>query len=767
MDERIGTRLGRYEITSLVGRGGMATVYQAHDPVLDRYVAIKLLHPHLAQDDAFVGRFRHEARAVAALRHPNIVRVFDFGGEDGDYYMVMELIDGGTLAALLQDAKRQGTGLPPQDVLRLVPPLCSAIDYAAGQGMIHRDIKPSNIMLTKAGDPILTDYGIAKMLGVTSFTASGMVMGSAHYMAPEQAQGLDTDVKTDIYALGVVIFHALTSRVPFDADTTGSVLAQHIVAPIPSLISINPALSPAVQGVLEKALAKDPAARYQAAEDLAAGLKTALAGPSAAAADETAMAAVSAATVTVSRAEPAAGTTKVEPVPQEAVRQQAFPQQALGASAGSGFAPPYEPGVAPYPYADWEPPPRLSVAERLRKRPALLFGGAAVVAVIVILVVVLGTKTGGSTTTTGTLPLASSVSNILSVVSTAPFMTTGSPSSTLVTSVSAQTAGLRAEAGTLMMAGKFNEAIAKYKEALQIDPDDAPARTGLGIAYYHTPKSPQLGAQQLEAAVARDPRNVQAWAYLGACRYLAANLSDGQDYTSAEEACNRALELDPNSALAHAFLGRIYAATKRLEEALTEVSRAISLAPDEPEVLAAMGGVKKDSDDSEAAVPYYKRALTLAPSYPDYVLSLASAYRETKQYDTALEYYRNALQLDEGYEYAAYRGIGRTLWDKGDLEGAKTNLRKAIELDDTDAMAHWALGGVYYEQGDYETALPELERAVAIRPNNAGMLEWLGACYIALEQWDKARAALEKSVKLDPSRTGAQNMLEKLTAEGH
>jgi tetratricopeptide (TPR) repeat protein len=177
--------------------------------------------------------------------------------------------------------------------------------------------------------------------------------------------------------------------------------------------------------------------------------------------------------------------------------------------------------------------------------------------------------------------------------------------------------------------------------------------------------------------------------------------------------------------------------------------------------------VKVDADDSEAALPYYKRALTLAPDYPDYVLDLAGAYRDTEQYDTSLEYCRNALQLDEGYEYAAYRDMGRTLWDKGDFEGAKINLQKAISLDDTDALAHWALGGVYYEEGDYETALPELERAVALRPNNAGMLEWLGACYKALEQWDQARAALEKSVELDPSRTGAQDMLDELAAEGH
>ena len=475
-------------------------------------------------------------------------------------------------------------------------------------------------------------------------------------------------------------------------------LAQHIVAPIPSLTSVNPALSPAVQTVLEKALAKDPAARYQAAADLATGLKTALATtvvepPAAGGAGA-----------------PAAGMSQAEPAPQTA--RPELPTcgplaPAHGLDPAYGFAPQFP----PYPGPSWAPRPPDGAAHGLRRHRGLLVAGGLVVVIAAILAGVLSTRTAKSTTTTtGTLPLASSVSSILSSVATAPFMTSGSSlalttstagssSSTLVTDVSPQTAGLRAEAGALMMAGKFNEAIAKYTEALQINPNDAAARIGLGIAYYHQPKSPQLGAQHLEAAVALDPGNVQAWAYLGACRYLATHMSDGQDYTSAEEACNKALELDPNSALAHAFLGQIYTATKRPDEALAEASRAISLAPSEPEVLVAMGDVKAEGNEWEAAVPYYTRAVTLASNYPDYVLYLASALRETEQYDASLEYCRNALQLDEGYEYAAYRGIGRTLWDKGDLEGAKTNLQKAISLDDTDAMAHWALGGVYYDQG--------------------------------------------------------------------
>ncbi len=732
MDERIGARLGRYEITDLVGAGGMATVYRALDPALDRLVAIKLLHPHLAQDPAFVGRFRHEARAVAALRHPNIVRVFDFGIDGSDYYMVMEYIEGGTLAALLREAKDQGATLAPQQVLRLVCPLCSAMAYAAGEGMTHRDIKPSNIMLTNAGDPILTDYGIAKIVGATSYTASGTVMGSAHYMAPEQIQGLDTDVRADIYSMGVVIFEALTGRVPFNADTTASILAQHVSAPTPSLASVKPDLPRTLQDVIDKALAKDPSARFQTPEELAADLSAALARSSE---TEIAHSAVT-------------GGSTVDGV--DVVRKHG-----PGTTRMDSYV---------YPSPGWEPPPSLSVVQRLRKRWALLAAGVLALVAVVVAASVLGTRDGESTSPPTAAPLESSVSSIISSVMTAPFMTTST--STPVTDVSPQTAGLRAEADILRMAGKFKEAVAKYTEALQLDPKDGAARTGLGITYYHLPKAPQMGSQQLEAAGALDPGNVQAWAYLGACRYLAVLFADGLDYTAALDACNKALELDPNSALAHAFSGQIHAVTKRGDEALAEASRAVSLAPSDPEVLISMGDVKSELGDWEGAVPYYKRALTLAPNYPHYVLALATAYRETGDYDTSLEYFRSALQLDQGYEYALPRDRDHDV-GQGRPRGGETNLRQAIALDDTDAFAHWALGGVYYEQVDSATALPELERAVALRPENAGFLEWVGACYMALEMWEEARAALEKAARLDPSRQGVQDLLEQLEAEGH
>ena len=276
-DELIGRTLGRYKITALVGRGGMATVYRATHPGLEQTVAVKVLHAHVATDADLLGRFQQEARAVAALRHPNIVRVVDFDCIEDVYFMVMEYIDGLTMSAYLRDMAAAGRHVPAADVLRIFEPLCSAVDYAHGQGMIHRDIKPSNVLLTGQGEPVLTDYGIAKMVGVAQHTATGTVMGSAFYMSPEQAQGIAVDGRSDIYSLGVMLFESLAGQVPYEGDTLATVLVKHITAPVPAVCPLNEELPPLLDSLMRVALAKDPGDRFQTGKALAVALRQGLA----------------------------------------------------------------------------------------------------------------------------------------------------------------------------------------------------------------------------------------------------------------------------------------------------------------------------------------------------------------------------------------------------------------------------------------------------------------------------------------------------------
>ncbi len=275
----IGKTLGKYRIVEHLGRGGMAEVYKAYQPGLDRYVAIKLMHTFLVEEEGFLGRFQREAKAVARLRHPNIVQVYDFDVEDGVYYMVMEFIDGITLKAKLQELEAQGQRLPLEEAVRIVKAVGEALAYAHKQGMVHRDVKPANIMLTREGHVILTDFGIAKILGSsTQFTASGMMIGTPAYMAPEQGMGAHGDERSDIYSLGVVLYQLVTGRLPFDADTPLAIVLKHLNDPLPLPRAVNPELSEGIERVILKALAKDPADRYQSVEEMLADLDKAMQG---------------------------------------------------------------------------------------------------------------------------------------------------------------------------------------------------------------------------------------------------------------------------------------------------------------------------------------------------------------------------------------------------------------------------------------------------------------------------------------------------------
>lgn len=269
----IGKTLGKYQIVEHIGHGGMAEVYKARHVQLDRMVAIKVLHPFLADESGFVARFRREAKIVATLRHQNIVRVYDFDhDEDLDiYYMVMEYIEGESLKKRLE-----GGPLPIGEALSITAAIADALDYAHQRGMVHRDIKPANILFTTENVPVLTDFGIARMLSVTGLTASGAMVGTPAYMAPEVGMGDAGSVASDVYSLGVVLFEMLTGRPPFVAETPMGVIMQHINEPAPTLSQfiINP--MPALESVVQRCLAKKPEERYASAQELAQHLRTLL-----------------------------------------------------------------------------------------------------------------------------------------------------------------------------------------------------------------------------------------------------------------------------------------------------------------------------------------------------------------------------------------------------------------------------------------------------------------------------------------------------------
>lgn len=271
-----GCTLGKYRLIEKIGQGGMAQVYKAFQPDLDRYVAIKVLHPHLTGDEDFAARFRREARAVAALEHPNIVRIYDFDTDQGLAFLVMEYLEGASLKSVLRDLDCRGEWMDLKRVGRIVGVLADALDCAHRQKMVHRDIKPSNVILTASGRPVLTDFGIAHMVEATTITGSSGALGTPAYLSPEQGKGEPGDARSDIYALGVLLYQLCTGRVPFDADTPYAVILKHITAPLPSPRSVRPSLPESIERVILKALAKNPGDRFHSAGEMGRSLQAAV-----------------------------------------------------------------------------------------------------------------------------------------------------------------------------------------------------------------------------------------------------------------------------------------------------------------------------------------------------------------------------------------------------------------------------------------------------------------------------------------------------------
>ncbi len=353
----IGQKLkDRYQIESLLGQGGMSAVYKAYDPNLRREVAVKLIHQHLSGEQEFVRRFEDEAAAVARLRHPNIVEVFDFDHDGDVYFMVLEYLRGETLQHRLQRLNDEDRRMALEDVIKIGAQICEAVDYAHQMGVIHRDLKPANVMITPEGRAVLMDFGIVKIVGEQRHTATGTVLGTALYMSPEQVRGDTVDHRTDIYSLGIILYEMLSGKPPFDAESAMTVMRMHLEEPVPDIRELAPDVPEAVLDILDKALAKYPDARYQTAGDLAADLRGVLAA------------------YPTERSHPLAEET----IPPQAVAPPRVPAPSQG-----------EPAPAP-PSGDSHPFEAQASPEKRSRRSCLMIGGIALLVLLCLGAAVFG-----------------------------------------------------------------------------------------------------------------------------------------------------------------------------------------------------------------------------------------------------------------------------------------------------------------------------------------------------------------------------------------
>jgi serine/threonine protein kinase len=266
--------VGRYKIIAEMGRGGMSTVYSAHDPMFNRDVAVKILPRELLHDPMFRARFEREAQTIATLEHPAILPVYDYGEADGQPFFVMRLMTGGSLA----DRLNQGP-LALDEAVRIITVIAGALDEAHRHGIVHRDLKPGNILFDQHNDPYLADFGIAKLNEAGATLTGNVIVGTPAYMSPEQGRGeKDIDGRSDVYSLGVILFEMLTGRIPFQADTPMGQIIKHMNSPIPEILTYQPELPPDIQVVINRAMHKRKFGRFNTAGEMAQALQAVVAG---------------------------------------------------------------------------------------------------------------------------------------------------------------------------------------------------------------------------------------------------------------------------------------------------------------------------------------------------------------------------------------------------------------------------------------------------------------------------------------------------------
>jgi tetratricopeptide (TPR) repeat protein/predicted Ser/Thr protein kinase len=545
-----GENVGPYRIIDQLGQGGMATVFKAYHPALDRYVAIKVLHPAFKEDPNFLARFQREARIVAKLEHPHIVPVYDFSEHKGMAYLVMRYVEGETLKAHLE-----GEPLPPERILEILQPVAEALTYAHEQKVLHRDIKPSNVMLTPEGGIFLTDFGLARMAQSGESTLSqDMMIGTPQYMSPEQAKGEEVDERTDIYSLGVVLFEMLTGRVPFSADTPYAVIHDHIYTPLPLPSTIKPDIFPALERVVLKALAKEKDDRYQKVTELALAFEDAV----------------------------VEATSGIAPAPEE--------EKAA------------EPATVPSTVV--ESKPAASEARPSRRR-WLIIGGA--VAALLLLVCCAGLflasqiqKAKGTPTPGGLTPIAQpeiKATPFPGGPTTMPLPSGEDPVSQALRQVRANPNDPHAH---LMLGNAYAlqedkvKALEEYERAIELDAEYAEAHIKAGDMLTSQGDYTRA-AEMYQRAADLEPDNVEANLKAAQALWWERQIRPAVEYF------RRVTRLNPDLPQPHAAIGTFMVSIGRLEEGLEELEIALQLNPDLPEAHFGMGHYWKAVGDTEKA----------------------------------------------------------------------------------------------------------------------------------------------------------------------
>ncbi len=690
MADLSGQTLGKYRLVERLGRGGMADVYRAYQPSLERDVAVKVMHGYLAEDVEFVSRFRREAQAVAALRHPHIVQIYDFDVEGDVYYMVMEYIHGPTLKERLERLHAAGVRMGWDELRRLFRALCDALDEAHGQGCIHRDIKPANIMFD--GERlVLTDFGIAAIVGGTRFTATGAVVGTPAYMSPEQGQGEAGGVRSDVYSLGVILYEIVTGRLPYDADTPLAIILKHLNEPLPLPSRIGADVPPAVERVILKALSKSPDDRYASAGALADALEAAVAA------------------LETASPLPRPAATRIIPRAPETVRvKRRLPWTWIGGAlllivlvvAALLFLPRLlrraDPAVA---QAHLEAgrlafevdDPQLAVDEFSAAIDAGLSSAEAY-----YLRAQAYHRIGEPT---------AAVDDLSRAVELDPQM--------------AAAYVLRGQV-CLYEQGEWQEALSDFSTALELDPTLVDAYIGRAQAYFWYTDEYERATADVERAVELAPERADGWAMRGESAFWTA------DYQRALPDLQRAVELDPELTWVWELLGACHYMLGDYEAAIAAYEQGVTVDPSDMALYFHRALARMALGDWAAAQEDLERVLLLEPGDGPAHYALGRLYVQTDRFEQAVVEFTAALEAEDylwfyaGEDENATLERARAYMEWGRPEEALRDLDDMLAEQPDWYLPRFYRGQVYRQLGQIERAAEDFRLAWENAPDD----EW-------------------------------------------
>ncbi len=797
MNGLIGRTLGQYQIVEQIGEGGMATVYKAYQPGLDRYVAVKVLPPIHAQQPGFTERFRREARAIANLHHPNILPVYEFGQEDDYSYIVMRYVDG---ARTLKAVMAEGVGLAK--AADLIGQIAGALDHGHQRGIIHRDVKPSNVLMD--GDwALLTDFGLAKMTEASvQLTGSGVGVGTPAYMSPEQGQGAPIDHRTDVYSLGIILFEMLTGQIPHNAETPFAIVLKRVTEPLPVPRDLNPDIPDAVQRVILKALARDRESRFASAQEMADALKRAVleATPT-----QIGLGREEAAEKVTP--EPMAPTVpgSVEVVAGTALAEPAEPERAVGQAPPEIASEPWEPPEgtgAPAEAASTEPgaqatPVRSEVPVAVPRRLPLgrafpwkwVAGGGAVVAVVVLFAIGFGSGWWRQPEMTPTpraavlVPTATAPQSPSSTA-TQPATPTSVPADAALTvrmrvrvvsssdwaSVDLGTKGEISEQKTVEVGGEVNQAELDIR-TIRLGQEIQRAEAGDTISMvqdlvlsgvpveermWFTVRKGCLGVTTVEVLnVVVDPPVLVERAFLPECNPEVFLLYPQVLVTDSPPPSPTPLPT-PHPGLTYLESGISLTSEGQHERAFAELDQAIALGLESSDTYYWRGIACREwhfyegGCSYEQAVADFTQAIEHDAEDVRLYVDRAWTYRLWGDYARSIADWSRAIELEPGnanhYFDRASVHRDRQYWD-----AALEDMDRAIELDPGNAPFWRERGWLNSDRGELAEAISDFESAIALDPQECLAYWGRALVYRRREQYRATLDDLDKAIEFCPN----------------